>query len=252
MLQLTDVAKTWAKSAVPAVDGLSLTVNDGEIFGFLGPNGAGKTTTIKVITGIVEPDRGQVMVGGADMAQDALRAKSMLGYVPDNPELFARLKAIEYLNFMADIHHVPTAVRRSRIEELAGHFALADVLGASIGSYSRGMKQKLNVLASLIHDPAVWILDEPMVGLDPRASFQIKVIMRARAGDGKCVFFSTHVMEVAEKICDRLAIINRGRIVYQGSLAELQALRGSDASLETLFLDLVEAGPGATDPGAEP
>jgi len=242
MIELEGISKTYAKSAVKAVDGLSLKVANGEIFGFLGPNGAGKTTTIKLLTGVLRADSGSARVDGIDMAVTPLEAKRRIGYVTDNPEIFARLKAAEYLNFVADVYGVDSATRQERIGRYAGLLGIKDVLNASIGSYSHGMKQKLLVTGSLIHDPENWILDEPMVGLDPKSAFSLKEIMRERAASGKLVFFSTHVMEVAEKLCDRLAIINKGKIVFTGTLAELKAREGSDESLESIFLELVDDG----------
>lgn len=245
MIELSGISKTYAKSAVKAVDGLSVTVKDGEIFGFLGPNGAGKTTTIKALTGVLKADEGAVRIDGLDLAADPIAAKRRIGYVTDNPELFARLRAAEYLNFVADVYGVGDAERRERTARYASLFGIKDALAASIGSFSHGMKQKLLVTASLLHDPSNWILDEPMVGLDPKSAFNLKELMRERAAAGKTVFFSTHVMEVAEKLCDRLAIINRGKIVFMGTLAELKAQRGADGSLEKLFLELVDDGEGA-------
>lgn len=242
MFTLSSLSKTYAKSAQKAVDGLSLEVKNGEIFGFLGPNGAGKTTTIKLVTGILRPDGGSILVDGLDMAADPLAAKAKIGYVTDNPDVFARLKAKEFLNFVADVYGVPEAERRARIDSLTTLFGIRENLPAPIGSFSHGMKQKLLVTASLIHEPGNWILDEPMVGLDPQAAFDLKKLMRVRADAGSCVFFSTHVMEVAEKLCDRLAIINKGRIAFVGTLAELRALRGEGGSLESLFLELVDEG----------
>jgi len=220
-------------------------VKDGEIFGFLGPNGAGKTTTIKMLTGVLRPDSGSASVDGIDIAADPLEAKRRIGYVTDNPELFARLKAAEYLNFVGDVYGVDSGTRRARVAEYAGLFGIRDALGGSIGSFSHGMKQKLIVTASLLPDPQNWVLDEPMVGLDPKAAFALKEVMRTRASAGKTVFFSTHVMEVAERLCDRLAIISKGRIVFVGTLAELKSSRGADGSLESLFLELVDDGEGA-------
>jgi ABC-2 type transport system ATP-binding protein len=240
MIELSGITKTYAKSAVKAVDDLSMAVRDGEIFGFLGPNGAGKTTTIKVLTGVLRADSGHAMVDGMDIAADPLGAKRRIGYVTDNPELFARLKAAEYLNFVGDVYGVDTVTRQSRVAEYASRFEIKDALGGSIGSFSHGMKQKLLITASLLHDPQNWVLDEPMVGLDPKAAFALKEIMRTRAAAGKTVFFSTHVMEVAERLCDRLAIINKGRVVFSGTLAELKTMQGADGSLESLFLELVD------------
>ena len=240
MIELNGISKTYAKSAVKAVDGVSITVEDGEIFGFLGPNGAGKTTTIKVLTGVLRPDAGTARVDGIDIAVSPIEAKRRIGYVTDNPELFARLKASEYLNFVGDIYGIDSATRRDRVAEYTALFGIKDALGGSIGSFSHGMKQKLLVTASLLPDPQNWVLDEPMVGLDPKAAFALKEIMRARAAAGKTVFFSTHVMEVAEKLCDRLSIINRGKIMFTGTLAELKSTSGADGSLESLFLELVD------------
>jgi ABC-2 type transport system ATP-binding protein len=189
------------------------------------------------------------------MAAKPLQAKALFGLVGDNPELFNKLRAAEYLNFVADIYRVPDALRRERIAELSSRFKISDVLASSIGSFSRGMKQKLCVVASLIHDPAAWILDEPMVGLDPQAAFDLKELMRERAAAGKLVFFSTHVMEVAERICDRIAIINKGRVLFVGSIQELRGREGgqpaqpaggqSGDTLEHLFLELVDDSDGA-------
>jgi ABC-2 type transport system ATP-binding protein len=248
LIKLENLSKTYARSGKKAVDGLSLEIRDGEIFGFLGPNGAGKTTTIKMLTGVLKPDEGRVEIGGVDMALRPLEAKARFGLVGDDPELFNKLKAREYLNFVADVYRVPDGLRQERISSLAGRFKIADVLSASIGSFSRGMKQKLCVAASLLHDPAAWILDEPMVGLDPQAAFDLKELMRERSAAGGLVFFSTHVMEVAEKICDRIAIIDRGRVLFTGSLAELRELEGEAGdSLESLFLELVEDSAGGAE-----
>ncbi len=240
MIKLENVSKSYARGAVKAVDGLSLEIPGGGIFGFLGPNGAGKTTTIKILTGVIAPDSGAASIDGVDVAGNPIDAKRRLGYVSDNPELFSRLRAWEYLNFVADVHGVPSDQRRERVAELSARFEVKDALDAPIGSLSRGMKQKVLVVASLVHDPANWILDEPMVGLDPMAAFRLKELMRARADAGKTVFFSTHVMETAERVCDRLAIINKGRIVFSGTLDGLRELRGSDGTLENLFLELVQ------------
>ncbi|MCX7027249.1 MAG: ABC transporter ATP-binding protein [Spirochaetes bacterium] len=248
MIELEGVSKTYAKSAKKAVDGLSLIIPNGKIFGFLGPNGAGKTTTIRLATGSLSPDEGRISIDGCSMAENPLEAKKKIGFVQDNPELFNRLKAHEYLDFIADVFGVPTGERRKAVEDYASRFELSDVLASSIGSLSRGMKQKLSIMASLIHDPPIWILDEPMVGLDPEAAFQLKEIMRERTLAGKCVFFSTHVMEVAEKVCDELAIIVVGRIVFSGSMTELKAQGGRDESLESLFLNLVDSERGEERP----
>ena len=252
MIELSRVSKTYAKSERKAIDSLSLKVPDGLIFGFLGPNGAGKTTTIRILCGALNPDEGGILIDGVSMRDSPLEAKRRIGLVHDNPELFNRLKAHEFLDFVADVFVVPTLERRQKIEEYAARFSLSDALASSIGSMSRGMKQKLCVMASLIHDPHNWVLDEPMVGLDPQAAFELKEIMRERTKAGKCVFFSTHVMEVAEKVCDEIAIINKGTIIFEGNLGELRGRKGSSPagsgehgdSLESLFLDLVDSSNG--------
>lgn len=240
MIEINAVSKTYNRAKTKALDAISLTVPDGCIFGFLGPNGAGKTTTLKLITGSLQADEGTVLVNGHSTISDDLKAKHAIGFVPDNPELFSRLKGIEYLNFIADVYDLGKGARYAAIERYTTIFEIADVLNAKIASYSRGMKQKLIIAGSLLPDPQNWLLDEPMVGLDPHAAFKLKEIMRERANAGKCVFFSTHVMEVAERVCDKLAIINKGKILFTGSLDELRELKGKDTSLENLFLELVD------------
>ena len=226
MFEIKNISKVYTKKGVKAVDSINLTVNNGEIFGFLGPNGAGKTTTIKMVTGILSSDEGDIFLNGISLH--------------DNPETFSRLKAIEYLNFIADVYKVPSDVRKQRIEELCERFGLCDVLLNKISSFSHGMKQKLFLIASLVTDPENWILDEPMVGLDPEAAFIVKEIMKERAASGKTVFFSTHVMEVAEKICDRIGIINHGKLIFTGTMDELQKQHGKEGeSLENIFLKLI-------------
>lgn len=237
MIELSNVNKTYG-GTVKAVDNLSLTVPNGEIFGFLGPNGAGKTTTIKMITGILAPDSGQIKVNGTDIKEEPLKVKQQIGFVPDNPNVFLRLKGIEYLNFMADIYQVPKDERVERINDLAKRFEMNDALMDSIQSYSHGMRQKIVLMGVLIHNPPVWILDEPLTGLDPRSSFILKEMMHEHVQQGKVVFFSTHVLDVAEKLCDRIAIINKGKILFTGKIDEVRARFASDASLENIFLEL--------------
>jgi len=237
MIELSNVNKTYG-GTVKAVDNLSLTVPSGEIFGFLGPNGAGKTTTIKMITGILAPDSGQIKVNGIDIKEEPLKVKQQIGFVPDNPNVFLRLKGIEYLNFMADIYQVPKDERVERINDLAKRFEMNDALMDSIQSYSHGMRQKIVLMGVLIHNPPVWILDEPLTGLDPRSSFILKEMMHEHVQQGKVVFFSTHVLDVAEKLCDRIAIINKGKILFTGKIDEVRARFASDASLENIFLEL--------------
>jgi ABC-2 type transport system ATP-binding protein len=239
MIELTNVNKTY-NGTVKAVDNLNLTIRNGEIFGFIGPNGAGKTTTIKLICGILNADSGSIKVNGLDIRENALEAKKLLGFVPDSPNMFLRLKGIEYLNFLADIYDVPGAERKERIESLAKRFAMADVLGDRIQSYSHGMRQKIIIMGVLVHAPSVWVLDEPMTGLDPRSSFLLKEMMREHADSGNTVFFSTHVLEVAEKVCDRVAIINKGQILFCGTMEEMKEHFKKNESLENIFLELTE------------
>lgn len=240
MLTVHNLSKVYACSADKAVDNISFDVKSGEIFGFLGPNGAGKTTTIKMITGVLSPDSGHITIDGTDMQHDPIEAKRKIGYVTDNPEVFAQFKAREYLNFSADVYGVSTQDRQQRIEKYSTLFEIDSVLNARMSSFSHGMKQKLMITASLLHEPALWILDEPIVGLDPQSAFRLKKLMREYADSGKTVFFSTHIMEIAEKLCNRLAIINKGKSIFCGTLAELQNQRGEDRSLEQLFLTLTE------------
>jgi ABC-2 type transport system ATP-binding protein len=239
MIELKSVYKSY-NGTVNAVEDLTLTIPKGEIFGFLGPNGAGKTTTIKMITGILNPDRGTITINGIDAQKEPLKAKKQFGYVPDSPDIFLRLKGIEYLNFMADMYDVPKEVRKERIESLANRFEMSKVLSDQIQSYSHGMRQKIVIMGVLVHNPSVWILDEPLTGLDPRSSFTLKEMMREHAESGKTVFFSTHVLEVAEKLCDRVAIINRGKILYCGSMREMRQHFKENESLEKIFLELTE------------
>jgi ABC-2 type transport system ATP-binding protein len=241
MFEIQNVSKNYNKgSGQKAVDSLSLTVNNGEIFGFLGPNGAGKTTAIKMLTGILSPDEGDLLLDGFSIINRPIAAKRTFAFVPDNPETFSRLKAIEYLNFIADVYKVSKEERIRQIDFYCSRFGLMGVLGNKISSFSHGMKQKLFLIASLITNPNNWILDEPMVGLDPEAAFTIKEIMRERAAEGKTVFFSTHVMEVAEKLCNRIGIINHGKLIFTGSLEELKEKHGDEGqSLEDIFLKLV-------------
>lgn len=240
MFEIKNVSKTYTKGGAKAVDSLSLTVNNGEIFGFLGPNGAGKTTSIRMLTGILQPNEGELLLDGISILQRPVAAKRQFAFVPDNPETVSRLKAIEYLNFIGDVYKVPVDVRKQRIETYCTRFGLKEVLNNKISSFSHGMKQKLFLIASLITDPQNWILDEPMVGLDPEAAFIVKEIMRERAAAGKSVFFSTHVMEVAEKLCDRIGIIKEGKLIFVGTMSELKEQFGKEGqSLEDIFLELI-------------
>ncbi|WP_026477401.1 ABC transporter ATP-binding protein [Alkaliphilus transvaalensis] len=239
MIEIKNVNKTYGGS-VKAVDDLNLTIAKGEIFGFLGPNGAGKTTTIKMLTGILNPDGGSIKVNGFDTKTNPIEVKKQIGFVPDSPNMFLRLKGIEYINFMADMYDVPQEVRKERVETLSKRFGMSEVLGDKIQSYSHGMRQKIVLIGVLVHQPPVWILDEPLTGLDPRSSFILKEMMREHADHNNTVFFSTHVLEVAEKICDRVAIINKGKILFCGTMDEMKDHFKNNESLEKIFLELTE------------
>lgn len=239
MLTLSHLSKAYAKGNVKAVDDLSLHVQRGEIFGFIGPNGAGKTTTIKMICGIINPDAGSICVHGHDLAKEPLAVKQDIGFVPDAGNVYERLSGLEYLHFLADIYGVDAQTRAARMEKYLDMFELQDAADSPIKSYSRGMRQKLMLTGALLHHPPLWILDEPMVGLDPRAAHLLKQEMRAHCDAGNTVFFSTHVLDVAERLCDRIGIINHGRLVAVGTMEELRAGETGE-SLEELFLELTE------------
>ena len=235
------VSKTYAKSPVKAVDGLSLTLSGGEIFGFLGPNGAGKTTTIKMMTGILSADEGSISVCGADVERDPAGAKKNIGYVTDSGVLFEKLTGREFVDFMADVYGVSVEERRARADELVSRFSLGGAYDNQIGTYSHGMKQKIAIVGALVHDPKVLVLDEPMVGLDPQSVREFKDIMRVHADRGNVVFFSTHVLDMAERICDRIGIISKGRLLVAGDLDDIKAAKG-DESLEDIFLSVAGNG----------
>ncbi len=243
MLQIENLTKTYSGSKKPAVENLSLSVNDGEIFGFIGPNGAGKSTTIKCITGIISFEDGRVLVDGIDLKSSPIEAKRLVGYVSDDHVLYEGLTGVEYVNFICDVFDVPTAQRQERLDKYCELFALTDAIKKQISTYSHGMKQKLNVIGALIHEPKVWILDEPMTGLDPRSAFNLKQLMREHADKGNCVFFSSHVLEVVEKVCDRVGIIDDGRLIACLAIDELKE-RYKDKSLEDTFLKLTDSAEG--------
>ncbi len=236
MIRVENVTKTY-NSSIRAVDNLNLTVNNGEIVGFIGPNGAGKTTTLKMMTGILKPDSGNIFINEFDMQKQPLQAKQVIGYIADSPDMFLRLKGIEFMNLISDIYKVPTDVRKERIKTFATRFDLAEVLDKPMQSYSHGMRQKIMVAAALVHDPAVWILDEPLTGLDPKSAYILKQMMREHADAGNSVLFSTHVLEVAEKLCDKVIIINHGKSLFYGTLDELTA-KYPNMDLEKIFLEM--------------
>jgi ABC-2 type transport system ATP-binding protein len=237
MIEINDVTKTYGGTKV-AVDHLSITIKPGEIFGFLGPNGAGKTTTIKMMVGLLRPDSGTVKINGFDMTLQPLDAKRQIAFVPDTPEVYDKLSGLEYLNFIGDIYNVPSAERQERIQRFAEIFELTGALKDRISGYSHGMQQKLVLMSALLHNPPIWILDEPMVGLDPRSAHHLKELMAEHTRQGNIVFFSTHVLEVAERLCDRVAIIKQGRIVACGTLDELRKTQHEGDTLEQIFLEL--------------
>lgn len=237
MININSVTKTY-NGQNKAVDNLNLEMKGGEIFGLLGPNGAGKTTTIKMITGIIKPTSGDIEVNGLSILKDTVKVKELFGYVPDSPDMFLRFTGLEYLNFMADVYKVDGSTRKDKIKELAERFEMTKALGDKIQSYSHGMRQKIVVMGVILHNPKVWILDEPLTGLDPKSAFILKEMMREHANAGNTVLFSTHVLEVAEKLCDKVAIINKGQLIYSGSIENMRNEFKSNESLEEMFLEL--------------
>lgn len=239
MIKLENVSKSYVKG-VKSVDSLNLEIKDGEIFGFLGPNGAGKTTTIKMITGILNTDEGKILIDDKDIKNEGISAKKDIGFVPDTPDIFLKLKGIEYLNFMGDIYEVPKDIRTKRIEELTKKFEIYNNLNEEMQRYSHGMRQKIIICGALLSNPKNWILDEPMTGLDPKAAFDLKEMMRQHAKKGNCIFFSTHVLEVAEKLCDRVGIINKGKLIFVGTFDEMKLKLKDNGTLEELFLEITQ------------
>ena len=232
MLDIQHLTKTYGEKK--AVDDLTLHIAPGEIYGFIGHNGAGKTTTLKAAVGILQFDSGEITVGGRSIRTDPLGCKRQLAYIPDNPDLYDYMTGIKYLSFIADVFGVNAATRQARIREYAELFELTGDLAQPIAAYSHGMKQKLSIIAAWLHDPKLIIMDEPFVGLDPKASHLLKTMMRQVCDDGGAIFFSTHVLEVAEKLCDKVAIIKSGRLIRSGTMEEVKG----DDSLEEVFLEL--------------
>ncbi|MBQ1465490.1 MAG: ABC transporter ATP-binding protein [Eubacteriaceae bacterium] len=232
MLRIEHLTKTYGDKK--AVDDLSLHIAPGEIFGFIGHNGAGKSTTLKSVAGILRFDEGTITVCGSDIVKDPLECKRVLAYIPDNPDMYEFMSGIKYLNFIADVFAIPSDARQERIRRYSDAFELTDSLAQPISAYSHGMKQKLAVISALIHDPKLIVMDEPFVGLDPKASHLLKELMREHCDRGGAIFFSTHVLEVAEKLCDKVAIIKQGRLVRVGTMDEVKG----DDSLEEVFLEL--------------
>ena len=232
MLNIQHLTKTYGEKK--AVDDLNLHIAPGEIYGFIGHNGAGKTTTLKSVAGILPFDEGEITIGGLSMKRDPLICKRQMAYIPDNPDLYDFMTGIQFLNFIADIFAVPADVRQERIREYAGRFELTGDLAQPIAAYSHGMKQKLAILSAWLHQPKLILMDEPFVGLDPKAAHLLKGMMRELCDGGGAIFFSTHVLEVAEKLCDKVAIIKGGRLIRSGTMEEVKG----DDSLEEVFLEL--------------
>ena len=233
MLEIKNLKKTY-KGGKTAVANLSLSVKPGDIYGFIGHNGAGKTTTIKCVVGIHDFDEGEILVDGVSIRKDPIRCKKVLAYIPDNPDLYDYLTGIQYLNFMADIFEIPAEERKQRIREEADAFEITSALGDLISSYSHGMKQKLAIIGALIHQPRLLILDEPFVGLDPKAALVLKNKMHQLCEAGSAIFFSTHVLDVAEKLCNKIAIIRQGELIAAGKTEKLTG----GASLESVFMEV--------------
>lgn len=238
MIELKNISKAYLKNK-NIIENLNLTIKNSEIFGFLGPNGAGKTTTIKMITGIIKPSNGEVYIDGISIKEKPLEAKKNFSYVPDSPDMFLSLTGNEYLNFMADMYDIPLKIRTERINNFATQFEIIENLDQRILEYSHGMRQKIVLIGALLNDSNNLILDEPMVGLDPKAAYVLKKIMREYANANKTVLFSTHVLEIAEKICDRVCIINKGEIIAIGTIDEIKQ-KFNNGTLENIFLEITE------------
>ena len=235
MLRIEHFTKSYGKGK-PAVEDLNLHVAPGDIFAFIGPNGAGKTTTLRAVAGIHDFEGGDIFVNGVSIKQDPLSCKKVMRYIPDNPDLFTYLTGIQYLNFLADIYGLSAEERQARIQKYGDAFGITSRLNDMVGAFSHGMKQKLALIGALIDEPRLLLLDEPFVGLDPKAAFTLKQFMHEMTENGAAIFFYTHVLEVAEKLCNKVAIINHGQLVAQG---DMDTVKGDD-SLEELFMELVE------------
>lgn len=238
MIEIKNISKSYIKGD-KIIDNLNLEVKNGEILGFIGPNGAGKTTVIKMMTGILEIDAGDILIDGKSIQNEPYEAKKNIGFTPDNPDMFLNLKGIEYLNFIADIYQVGEE-RENIIRELAQKFEIETALHEKIESYSHGMRQKIVIIGVLLHNPKNWILDEPITGLDPKAIYDLKIMMKEHAKKGNVVFFSTHILEVAENLCDRVAIIHKGKILFLGTIGELKNKMKENTSLEELFMEIIK------------
>ena len=232
MVEIKGLCKSYDNKRV--VDNLDLTINDGEIYGFIGHNGAGKTTTIKCLIGILSFEKGEILIDGLSIKDKPIECKRKIAYIPDNPDLYNYMSGVDYLNFIGDVFNVANEERVKRIDKYAGIFELTDSLANTISSYSHGMRQKLAIIAAWLHEPDLIVMDEPFVGLDPKASHDLKMMMREFCDNGGSIFFSTHVLEVAEKLCDKVAIIKQGQLIKSGTMEEVKG----DSSLESVFLEL--------------
>ena len=235
-IEIRNLTKSYGKDK-KAVDGLSLDVYAGDIYGFIGQNGAGKTTTLRAVTGILDFDAGEIYIDGKSVKQQPVACKAVTAYIPDNPDLYEYLTGVQYLNFIGDMFGVDKALRRERVEKYAAMFRIEGDLGSLIGAYSHGMKQKLAIIGALLHAPKLMVLDEPFVGLDPEAAFKLKQVFREMCAAGSAIFFSTHVLDVAEKLCNKIAIIKGGKLIASG---DIDAVRG-DESLEAVFMEVLES-----------
>lgn len=235
MIEIKNVTKIYNRDK-KALDNISFTVNDGEIFAFIGHNGAGKTTTIKSIVGILDFESGDILINGKSIKKSPIECKMDIAYVPDNPDLYENMKAIDFINFICDMYQTPLNVRRDNVLKYSKMFGIEDNLNDDISSFSHGMKQKVALISAIAHNPKVLIMDEPFVGLDPKAVYDMKEIMKQMTTEGKTIFFSTHILDVAEKLCDRVAIIKNGKIVKTGNMNDIKG----DESLEQVFLELGE------------
>ena len=232
MVEIKGLCKSYDNKRV--VDNLDLTINDGEIYGFIGHNGAGKTTTIKCLIGILSFEKGEILIDGLSIKDKPIECKRKIAYIPDNPDLYNYMSGVDYLNFIGDVFNVANEERIKRIDKYAGIFELTDSLANPVSSYSHGMRQKLAIIAAWLHEPDLIVMDEPFVGLDPKASHDLKMMMREFCDRGGSIFFSTHVLEVAEKLCDKVAIIKQGQLIKLGTMEEVKG----DSSLESVFLEL--------------
>ena len=237
MIKFENISKIFGDDFI-AVDNINIELGEGKIYGFLGPNGAGKTTTLKMLTGILAPSNGNITINDYDIVKQPIEAKSQFSFVSDDPDMFLKLKGIEFLKFIGKIYKVDELTLKQNIFKYAELFEMADVLNDKIESYSHGMRQKINVIGALIHSPKIWILDEPLTGLDPKASYTLKQMMREHADNGNCVIFSTHVLEVAEKVCDSIAIIKGGKLLYIGKIDDIKKEMKNNQSLEDIFLEM--------------